>query len=78
MGVRHAVTRARIAIGGALVRSHSGQRAARPSASARSSAHVRTSGRGPPGRTAARGLGRRARLCPMSRAAVATISGVDR
>ena len=35
-------------------------------------------GSGPPGRTAARGLGRRARLCPMSRAAVATISGVDR
>ena len=30
------------------------------------------------GRTAASGLGRRARLCPMSRAAVATISGVDR
>ena len=37
---RHAVTRARIAIGGALVRSHSGQRAARPSASARSSVQV--------------------------------------
>ena len=72
------MTRARIAIGEGLARSQSAQAAASPWASDRSSGQVRTVGSGPVRRTAVRGLGRRARLWAMSRAAVVTICGVDR